>query len=287
MCVRIEAPAKVNLYLHITGYKDGFHELDSLVVFSEIHDVITCIPSKEMKLTITGPKAEEIIDLGKENIVFRAANLLAKHAERKHLDAVEVCLEKNLPVAAGLGGGSADAAATLKALCLFWGITIETKALHRMALSLGSDVPICLESQSAYFSGRGEIITPIYGLPKLSLLLINPGVSVSTYSIFKARTGDYSLPARIKNLPSDIIKMTYELSKRHNDLEAAAKSMVPQIGFVIDALEKEKACLLARMSGSGATCFGLFEGEEAAKRAALNIKSAHPGWWVVSGMSRI
>lgn len=281
--VRCQAPAKINLYLHVLGRRsDGYHNLDSLIVFADVSDEIEVSPSSRLGLKLLGPFAHDLetTDWG-GNLVFLAARALA---ESSGMDmSVALTLRKNLPVAAGLGGGSSDAAATLKALCRMWGLVISDSELHAIAKGLGADVPACLDQSSVFVGGVGEDLSPAPELPEAWLVLVNPGVPLMTAEVFRQFDPPGSDVARFDAAPRDVYAMATTLAARSNDLEAVAIRLVPQIADVIDVLEKCEECLLARMSGSGATCFGLFADEAAARSAALGISERHSSWWVKAG----
>lgn len=276
--VRVAAPAKVNLYLHVTGRRaDGFHRLDSLVVFAGIGDVLAASPADDLSLEIDGPFGAGLpADSG--NLVLRAASALAARAGI--VPRARIGLIKNLPVASGIGGGSADAAAALRGLSRLWGLESGTAEMADLALSLGADVPVCLAGVPSFIGGIGERIVPAPRLPDAWLVLVNPGVAVSTQAVFKARRGHFTVPARFDAVPGDAAGLAALLMERGNDLMSAAASQAPVIGEVLTMLADDRDCLLARMSGSGATCFALFAGEGSARRSAARVQAAHPGWWV-------
>jgi 4-diphosphocytidyl-2-C-methyl-D-erythritol kinase len=285
--IRVAAPAKLNLYLHVTGRRDdGYHELDSLVCFADIHDTVIARASDQLTFHVSGPYGEVLQESAgatglPENLVIRAAKRLAELTNRAphvHLELI-----KRLPIASGIGGGSADAAATLKALCRLWGITPSPTELHALAKKLGADVPVCLTGKSAYMGGIGEVLEKVSSLPKLGLVLINPGIPLETPPVFKARTGPFSQAARFSAAPNSTEEFIDLLHARHNDLMPPAISLAPVIGTVLEALKATAGCLLARMSGSGATCFGLYSNAAEAKTAAKALKSSHPQWWVAPG----
>jgi 4-diphosphocytidyl-2-C-methyl-D-erythritol kinase len=281
-----EAPAKLNLYLHVLGRRpDGYHELDSLVAFADVGDTIGVRPADGLSLTIDGPFASSLAaEPASGNLVTRAARLLAESVGRSD-PAVAITLTKRLPVASGIGGGSADAAATLRALARLWGLGADHPSLGPLAARLGADVPVCLTGRSAYFGGIGDIVDPAPPLPPCAVVLVNPGIPLSTPAVFKARSGPFSTAARLSGdrAPTDAAGFAGLLASRHNDLTAPALSLVPEIGTVLEALSSAPGCLLARLSGSGATCFALFGDEAAARAAAAKIKAAQPDWWVVPG----
>jgi 4-diphosphocytidyl-2-C-methyl-D-erythritol kinase len=271
------APAKVNLHLHVVGRRDdGYHLLDSLVVFAGVGDRLSVSPARDLSLTVVGPFAAELTGEA-DNLVLRGARGLAALTGIRPSGAL--VLEKNLPVASGIGGGSADAAATLRLLCRFWGVA---PALDGFSGTLGADVPVCLLSRPALMSGIGEILASAPPLPAAGLVLVNPGVAVATPAVFRVRGGGFSEAA---GFPcdgwADAGSLAADLRGTRNDLETPARLLAPAIGDALDALCSLPGCLLARMSGSGATCFGLFASAEAARLAADLVK--RPGWWVWGG----
>ncbi len=285
--IRFPAPAKLNLYLHVLGRRDdGYHLLDSLMAFAGIGDTIAVRAGEGITLSIDGPFAS-LIGGGGDNLVLKAARALQKAAGTDAGEAcpgAEIILTKNLPVASGIGGGSADAAATLRALTCLWGVGLEKSALAELALTLGADVPFCLEGKAAFVGGIGEEITPAPPLPKAWVVLVNPMAPLSTPAVFKARAGDFSSAGRFDTIPGNGGELAALLKGRHNDLAVAAISLMPEIGKILAALEAAPDCLLGRMSGSGATCFGLFAGEAQAREAAQSIAAdsvaAGKKWWV-------
>ena len=261
------ARAKVNLALHVTGLRgDGYHLLDSLVCFAEMGDVIRVSQAKGSSLTVTGPMGAGLT-AGEDNLVLRAARLMPPAA---------IELEKHLPLASGIGGGSADAAATLLALAELHGAPLPEAGA---VLALGADVPVCLAGSPARMRGIGEDLTPVT-LPPAHLVLVNPGFGVPTPDVFRALTSRENPP--LSDIPAfaDAAALATWLAGTRNDLEPAALRLRPEISGVLAALAAQKGCLLARMSGSGATCFGLFAGAEAAEAAAQSL--TRPGWWVQS-----
>jgi 4-diphosphocytidyl-2-C-methyl-D-erythritol kinase len=262
------APAKINLTLHITGQRaDGYHLLDSLVVFADLGDRLTMTAAMTPALAVVGPMAAGV-PAGPENLVLRAAQLMGV--------ALDIRLDKHLPAAAGIGGGSSDAAAVLRGVLALR--PDKTLPLDN-GLSLGADVPVCLPARAARMRGIGEQVTPVNALPPLHAVLANPRVAVSTAMIFRtlARKDNPSMPA---DLPSwaDAAELAVWLAAQRNDMQEAAVAAVPVVGEVIAALAATQGCLLARMSGSGATCFGLFADADSAAEAAQSL--AGSGWWV-------
>lgn len=274
--VTVPAPAKINLYFNITGRRaDGLHFVDSLVGFTTLGDMLTIRSGEPLDIECDGPFAENMPPAYK-NLVFHAAELLADAAgvqARAH-----ITITKNLPVAAGIGGGSTDAAAALKALTALWGIADGAVDIYALGLSLGSDIPACLLARTTYASGIGEELTEAPALPETGVLLVNPGVALVTASVFGARRGGFSPPDRITEPPTDAAALAALLGERDNDLTDAAVRLCPVIRNVLDALGSAPGCHLARMTGSGATCFGLFDDLAAAEAAAPSV--AREGWWV-------
>jgi len=265
---REAAPAKLNLSLHVTGQRaDGYHLLDSLVVFLELGDLVT-VAEGPRSLHLTGPFAGELTT-APDNLCLRAA----RHAGRE----VAITLEKNLPVASGIGGGSADAAAVLRAL----GAGAEgTEAL-------GADIPVCMAGKPARMQGLGEILTPLPPLPPLNVLLVNPRRGLSTPAVFAALDCRKNTPMP-PDLPAfaDTDGLIRFLGTCRNDLQAPAIRLMPEIAHCLSAIEDTGAAL-ARMSGSGATCFGLYPDAAGAETARRAIASAHPEWWVAaSGLAQ-
>lgn len=273
------ARAKVNLHLHVTGRRaDGYHLLDSLVAFPAIGDRIEVEPASSLSLTVDGPFAGAL-DAGSDNLVLRAAEAL-RHLSPGGRAGAAIRLTKSLPIASGIGGGSADAAATLRALARLWRIDVAPARMAALALGLGADVPVCLSCGPQWMAGIGEALTPAHPLPAGWLVLVNPLRAVPTPAVFAARsaarTPDSAPAPRPAHPFRDAAALARWLSDRSNDLEGAAIGLVPQIRVALDALRAQPGCLLARMSGSGATCFGLFAEAE----AALSARAALPErWW--------
>ena len=276
--IRVGAPAKLNLYLHVTGRRpDGYHELDSLVTFTALADTVDITPAESLDVSVTGSFADALD--ASENLAARAATALAETLGRSA--AVRIALDKQIPVAAGLGGGSADAAAVLRGLARLWRLGAEHAGdLRETALALGADVPVCLDSRAVHMAGIGEVLSTPPPLPPCAVLLVNPGVAVPTGAVFAARRGPFSAASRIDETPQDARTLATLLRSRRNDLEQPALEQVPEIGRVLDRLAATPGCLLARMSGSGGTCFGLFDDEAAAAGAADAIACEEPAWWV-------
>ncbi len=273
------APAKVNLFLHILGRReDGYHLLDSLVAFAACGDRLEAFAADDLSLAVTGPFAAELAN-EPDNLVLRAAHLLASSAGIT--PKANLILHKNLPIASGIGGGSADAAAALRLLSQLWDLQPDPALLHGIAQRLGADVPVCLASRTTRMGGIGERLEAAPLLPSCGLVLVNPGVAVSTPAVFKSRDPGFSLPARLADGWPDAHALAADLSHAHNDLQAAAIRLCPPIDQVLAAIASAPDCLLVRMSGSGATCFGLFPDAGSAERAADAI--SRPGWWAWGG----
>lgn len=269
------ACAKINLTLHVTGQRaDGYHLLDSLVVFSDISDDISVVAAEQLELEIHGPFAAGLI-ADDSNLVLRAARLLDPARGAK------IRLTKNLPIASGIGGGSADAAATLKALSQLWAVPLPPLA---QVTGLGADVPACLHGKPLRLQGIGDVITPLPPLPALDILLVNPGLHVPTPSIFKALTqkNNPPMPDNIPDWPNEVAFCGW-LTAQRNDLLPPAAAIAPEIGEAL-ALIRETDCLFAGMSGSGATCFGLYPQDgHSAKAAKAHSLVQRPDWWAASG----
>lgn len=284
------APAKINLWLKVLGRRaDGYHLIDSLVAFADFGEAVRAEPADADTLRIEGPEASGFAQEGEAasgNLVLRAA-LGFRRAFGG--GAFAFTLEKHLPVASGIGGGSADAAAVLRILANARGIDIASPALRGLALGLGADIPMCLLSRGARIGGIGERIDPVRGLEGLIIVAVNPRQPVLTSSVFKAlavplatrRPSDGPGPSRGRDLPrSDWLAA---MGQSGNDLEAPATTLAPAIPEAGQALAAEPGCRLARMSGSGATVFGLFEVPDQARRAAKRIAARFPRWWVKTG----
>lgn len=272
------APAKVNLFLHVTGRRaDGYHLLDSLAVFGPAADRLTAAPARDLTLTLAGPFGGALA-AEPDNLVLRAARALAAAAGVAPRAAL--VLHKHLPVASGIGGGSADAAAALRLLNRLWGTRLDQAALRDLAAPLGADVPVCVASAPARMQGVGELVSPGPRLPDCGLLLVNPGVPLATPAVFRARPPGFSDPASLPDAWPDAATMAADLALLGNDLEAAACGLCPEVGAVLAALRALPGALLTRMSGSGATCFALFPTPRQASAAAAGLPAA---WWSAGG----
>jgi len=277
------AHAKINLFLHVTGKRpDGYHTLDSLAVFASAADQLTITPADAPPGTVTlgieGPFGKSLQPDASDNLILRAAHALCSTTARA-LPAQHITLHKNLPIASGIGGGSADAACALRLLATAWALDTP---LPPLAATLGADVPVCLPQIPARMGGIGEILTPAPKLPEAAMLLVNCGKAVSTPAVFRARTTtiftpEATLPAAWPTLDA----LLETLRSTTNDLEAPAIALCPTIATVLDAIATTPGCRFARMSGSGATCFGLFPTLDQAKHAATLLSAQ--GWWTSAG----
>lgn len=268
--VAAAAPAKINLTLHVTGQRDdGYHLLDSLVLFTDVGDQITVQPADTLSLTINGPFAAGL-STGADNLVLRAAQLFGTDY------GAAITLTKNLPVASGIGGGSTDAAAALRALSTLWGVPLpDTDAI----LSLGADVPVCLALQLTRMSGIGDQIERLGAAPARPMILVNPGVGVSTPAVFSGLAQKTNAPMTAMPAPVSPDWLGW-LAEQRNDLEGPARAVAPVISAVLGDLRGQPGCALARMSGSGATCFAIFDDVKTRDSAAITLRNAHPDWWV-------
>ncbi|HVL70785.1 MAG TPA: 4-(cytidine 5'-diphospho)-2-C-methyl-D-erythritol kinase, partial [Beijerinckiaceae bacterium] len=277
---RAAAPAKLNLYLRVVGRRaNGYHLLDSLVAFCDLADTVEVAPCERLELACDGPFAGEAGPT-EENLVHRAATLLAREAGI--VARARIRLTKRIPVAAGLGGGSADAAAILRLLNDFWRLGLSRPALESLGAALGADVPACLRGRTAFVSGVGEVLADAPSLAGRAVLLVNPGVPLATAAVFRVHA-ERPPPRRDPPGRSDSDRLVPSLAARGNDLIAAAVELAPAVGTVLAALGSEPGARYASMSGSGATCFALFDDEEEAREAAGRIGRARPGWWTHAG----
>ncbi len=283
------APAKINLTLHVRGRRqDGYHDLESLVAFSGAGDTLSLAPGESLSLDISGPTASAA-GAGDDNLVLRAARRLSEDIRGLRLGAFR--LEKRLPVAAGIGGGSSDAAAALRLLARANDLARDDPRIREAARAVGSDVPVCLEPRARMMRGAGESLGAPIELPPLPAVLINPGVPVATAPVFAAlglrpgasRGGAAHMEIGAQPSAAELLAA---LAKCRNDLEDAACLQAPVIVDALAILRAARGCRLARMSGSGATCFALFATRRDAVRAARVIRAQHPGWWVKTAVLR-
>jgi 4-diphosphocytidyl-2-C-methyl-D-erythritol kinase len=282
--------AKVNLTLRVVGRRvDGYHDLESVVAFADCADRLTLTPGPELHLNTIGPLAEACGETA-DNLVLKATRLLAERVPGLKLG--QFTLDKVLPVAAGIGGGSADAAAALRLLARLNGLALDEARVRDVALATGADVPVCLASYACDMTGVGETLLPL-NVPELPCVLVNPRVPVATKDVFQAlglRNGDLLVGVtdviRAPAWPeqgASIADWIDVLKRVANDLEAPAMRIQPAIGQVLSVLRGSGDVLLARMSGSGATCFALFANTGEAERAAQKVRADHPEWWVHAG----
>jgi 4-diphosphocytidyl-2-C-methyl-D-erythritol kinase len=276
------AHAKVNLWLNVVGRRaDGYHLLHSLVAFADLADTIEAAPSSSLSLVVdsaTAAPGAAALASEPDNLVLKAARLLADRAGVAPRAALR--LAKNIPVAAGLGGGSADAAATLGALVELWRVALPVEELFDLAGRLGADVPMCLAGRTSIVSGVGERLDAAPSLPPCAILLVNPGAALSTPEVFAARRGDFSPERPVAQPWSDLAGLVEALGQRGNDLAAAAVSLRPVIGDVLAALRVTEGVRYVAMSGSGATCFALYATLAEARRAATHLPAT---WWRHAG----
>ena len=271
------APAKINLWLNVVGRRpDGYHLLDSLVAFTDLADEIEASPSDRLSLTVEGPFAATLNGEA-DNLVLKAVRLLADRAGVS--PRVALRLRKRIPVAAGLGGGSADAAAVLRLLIELWRVALPVEELFDLAAFLGADVPMCLAGRAALVSGVGERLAPAPPLPPCAILLVNPGIPLPTPQVFAQRQGTFS-QARAVRRWTDVASFAATLAEHGNDLTDAAVALRPEIGSVLACLRATEGVLHAAMSGSGATCFALYESSRLAQRAAARVPAR---WWRHAG----
>jgi 4-diphosphocytidyl-2-C-methyl-D-erythritol kinase len=280
------APAKVNLTLRVLGRRaDGYHDIESLVMFADVGDRLTLTPGNDLRLSVVGPSAAQS-GAEADNLVLKAAHALADCI--RGLRAGAFRLEKNLPVAAGLGGGSADAAAALRLLARANGLTPDDPRIAEAARATGADVPVCLDPRARVMRGIGDILSAPLSLPRLPAILVNPGVAVATKLVF-AGWRPSANPVRASAVAADFASSANSVTERQllpwlaregNDLEAPAMALAPAIADVLAALRAVPGCHLVRMSGSGATCFALFSSAAEAAAAGKVLRARFPDWWI-------
>jgi 4-diphosphocytidyl-2-C-methyl-D-erythritol kinase len=282
------APAKLNLYLHITARRpDGYHDLDSLAAFASIGDWVCLRPASSLSLDVDGPFASALAhEDPSQNLIVKAVQSFASFVGRA-LD-VKFLLTKNLPVASGIGGGSSDAAAALRALAKYWGIEADDERVIKAAALYGQDVPLCLKIENSYLTAEGSVPAP--RLPPVDVVLINPNIPLPTPDVYRAYRkldGAFSPLSRLSSTPNSALVLAAALKARNNDLYKPACALVPEIADVINALADTKGCLLARMSGSGATCFALYASSGEANEASRVLRDRHPTWWIEAGLMNV
>ena len=276
------APAKINLFLHVGDRRaDGYHNICSLAAFADVGDTVSAAPAEKLSLTNTGPFARTLDGDDDDNLVMQAAVALQDwgRAAGRRVDGARLTLQKNLPIASGIGGGSSDAAATLKLLNELW--HLHSDELAQIGRTLGADVPVCLPARASLMEGTGERLTPC-SIPKLPAVLLNPRVSVMTADVFReleTRTGHATIVPPTFETPRAFAAW---LAKQRNDLQEPAIHIAPTIIDALSELTATPNCLLTRMSGSGATCFGLYATKAEATAAAQAIQVRYPHWWIVA-----
>lgn len=275
--VTLHAPAKINLYLHVTGKgPDGYHLLDSIAVFAhDVADKLHVEISDDIYCRVSGPFADGI---GDDNLVVKACHLFCETTGLR--TGATIHLEKHIPQGAGLGGGSSDAAATIKALEQLYGLPLHGESRNAVLLKLGADVPVCYDGKPCRFEGIGEKITHIPPLPKFHMLLIYPGKHSSTKDVFARYDGKFDPPVTIPSSIGSFDDFITFLSSTTNGLSKAAESDTQDIKTVREFLQKQPGCALARMTGSGSCVFGLFKHADDCTEARLLCEKAHPHWWV-------
>lgn len=274
----LNAPAKLNLFLHITGKRaDGVHLLQSLVCFLGIHDTIAIAPHDSFYIDCDGPFGHTLSD-PRENIVYKAAKALAETFQMPL--RARIHLIKNIPVGGGLGGGSTDAAMVLKGLTKTWGLPEDQERLHAIAEKIGADVPACLHQKTVWVEGGGEKVTRLSDMPKIHFVLVNPMVFVPTAEVYRLHDTHFSRPIQFSGRRKTFEEWLADLKIYRNDLTDAALMVSPDIRRALDALKATAGCLLHRISGSGATCFGIYNSKEAAHLAAYTLKNRYPDWWI-------
>lgn len=277
------APAKVNLFLHVGAPgEDGYHPICSLMAFADVGDVVMAYTAEALELTVIGPFAGALAGEG-DNLVLRAARALIAEA-RRPVAPFGLSLDKRLPVAAGLGGGSSDAGAVLRLLRELMGLNLPDERLEAVAAGLGADGAACLWGRPVIAEGRGERLSPAPAFPVLDAVLVNPGAPVSTAEVYRAfdagRAFGEVAPPPAPQAFEDVVDLAAWLSLQRNDLEAPAVLVAPEVGDVLETLRGEPECLLARVSGSGGTCFALTRSDIEAETLAQRIEALAPGWWV-------
>ncbi|MFN7112776.1 MAG: 4-(cytidine 5'-diphospho)-2-C-methyl-D-erythritol kinase [Alphaproteobacteria bacterium] len=278
----LAAPAKVNLFLHVTGRRDdGYHLLQSIVVFADAGDHLTFSRHDSLFIDIQGYFADDVGDL-RSNLVYKAAQALAQ--EYDYVPTGHITLQKNLPVASGMGGGSSDAATTLRGLCRLWGLSEENARLERLAAQLGADVPACLYRRAVWMEGVGDKMMRMQDMPEMHLVLVTPPVQTPTPEVFarfaRRFSGRYSPPIKHTGRRKNLQEWIADLRFYRNDLTDAAIEVSPDIRTALAAIAATPNCHIARLSGSGATCFGLYDSAGAAQAAVNKLRLEYPHWWI-------
>lgn len=278
----LDAPAKINLFLHVTGRRDdGYHLLQSIVVFAAAADNLTFTRHDSLFIDTQGYFGGDVGDL-RSNLVYKAALALAQ--EYDYVPTGQITLQKNLPVASGMGGGSSDAATTLRGLCRLWGLFEENSRLERLAAQLGADVPACLYRRPVWIEGVGDKMMRMQDMPDMHLVLVTPPVQTPTPEVFKRFaqrfSGRYSAPIKFAGRRKTLQEWIADLRLYRNDLTDAAIEVSPDIRTVLAAIAATPNCHIARLSGSGATCFGIYDNAAAALAAVNKLRLEHPHWWI-------
>ena len=274
------APAKINLFLHITGKRpDGYHLLQSVVVFVNIGDRLTFTRHDSLFIDVTGPYAGDVC-APRDNLIYKAAVALGENY--RHPPRGQILLEKNLPVASGMGGGSSDAATTLKGLSQLWGLPEEFDRMQKIAATLGADVPACLMRRPVWMEGVGEKMMRLPDMPDLHMVLVTPAVATPTPEVFRQFRGKISPPIQFIGRRKSMGEWIADLKLYRNDLTEAAIAVSPDIKIALQSIRETSGCQVARLSGSGATCFGIYDTDAAAKAAVNKLRQQHPDWWITA-----
>lgn len=279
------APAKLNLFLHVTGKRaDGYHLLESLAAFTAFGDTLELYPSDALSLDIVGPFAGALRHAAQQNLIMKAATALRTHTGCTR--GARMVLHKRIPVSAGLGGGSSDAAAALRGLAVLWKLSVTQELMQALALSLGSDVPACIAARPAIMCGIGDKLIPLEWDVPAWAVLVNPYLPLATPDVFRHFSAPFDAPLEIPARIGSFDALMELLSGTRNALETPAIRLQPMVAEILDILAPLPHCRMARMSGSGATCFGLFESAPAADAAVRRLQQSHPGWWAMAAAIR-
>jgi 4-diphosphocytidyl-2-C-methyl-D-erythritol kinase len=278
--VRLFAPAKLNLFLHVTGKRpDGYHLLESLVGFCEFGDTLTIEPSELLSLSIQGTLAEELQADAHHKLVMQAATQL--RIRTGCILGAKITLDKQIPISAGLGGGSSDAGAVIEGLSRYWKLWDIAALKHALAVDLGADVPVCVRPQTAFVGGIGEQVTPVSLECEVYVLLVNPNIALPTAQVFRHFKSEYAKP---EPMPARRITsfdaLIDGLAGKRNMLEEAATEIAPAIADMLYALRSTAGCRMAAMAGSGATCFGLYRTQAELEDAAQQMQRTFLSWWI-------
>jgi 4-diphosphocytidyl-2-C-methyl-D-erythritol kinase len=272
------APAKINLFLHITGKRpDGYHLLQSVVVFANVGDRLTFSRHDSLFIDVAGRFAGDVC-APRDNLIYKAAQALGENY--KIAPTGQILLEKNLPVASGMGGGSSDAATTLKGLAQLWGLPEEFDRMQKIAGTLGADVPACLMRRPVWMEGVGEKMMRLPDMPDMHMVLVNPAVATPTPEVFRQFRAKFSPPIQFIGRRKTMGEWIADLKLYRNDLTEAAIAVSPEIKTALQSIAETQGCQIARLSGSGATCFGIYETPTAAHAAVNKLRQQHPEWWI-------